>query len=208
MNLLCRNDGLERRRLDEDGQGWCRSVIRIRRRRSCRKNGAAGTTRSGGRTPAAAICPDTIICAAIDGGAPVSMSTPTSHAGMPGTWQSSTSRCAWRRLAAHDDPQHLVFVARADADGLRRVGQQRQQHVARHDLCRRRRRTASVDVRPSAWTKRRRSISPPGNAIRKLTSRTPLSRNDSRQRRQLGVQRARRDTSVRPAAGSPPPPRR
>jgi hypothetical protein len=40
-------------------------------------------------------------------------------------------------------------------------------------------RTGVVDVRPSAWVNRNRSIRSPGNAIRKLTSRTPLPLNDA-----------------------------
>ena len=81
----------------------------------------------GGRTPRAVISPDTSICAAIDGGAPVSMSTPTSHAGIPGTWQSTisvTGRRACRprtvtRSTSYSSRGPVVFAFGASANSAR-----------------------------------------------------------------------------------------
>ena len=94
--------------------------------------------------------------------------------------------------AAHRDAQHFVFVARPGRDrpAARAPAARAARRAARR--CAPPTSTASVDVSPSACTNRRRSISSPGNAMRKLTSRTPFAANDARQRRQLGVQRARR----------------
>ena len=143
------------------------------------RKGLGGWLARAAARPRSMMRPDSSICAAIEGGAPVSISTPMSHFGHA---RNMTIEHLLDRLTVpsttNRHAEDLVFVPGACHDARRHAREQRQQDVSWGDGRSAPMAIGRVSRSPSDRTNRSRSARPPGNAILKLTSRTPFDRND------------------------------